>query len=59
LEWRIGSDTTYGPFLQDKDKQTIFHKTTGWKTTDTVIDEEKALVNRKVKEEVDRALEGK
>jgi len=59
LEWTIGNNTSYGPFLQDKDDQTRRHKVAGWQTTEDVIDQEVHTVNRKVKEEVDRALEGK
>jgi hypothetical protein len=49
LRWTIGSDTTYGPFLQDEKKQTLYHKQTGWKTTDDVTEDETR----------DRALEGR
>lgn len=58
LQWTIGSDTSYGPFLQSVEKQTSYHKTTGWKTTETVKDEEEATVNAAVKREVDLALAG-
>jgi hypothetical protein len=55
----IGSDTTYGPLVQAKESQTRYHKETGWKTTETVIERETAEVNRIVKSVVDAALEGK
>ena len=59
LTWTIGSDTTYGPFLQDDKKQTRYHKQTGWKTTDDVIEAEQDEVLRFVQQEVNRALEGR
>lgn len=58
LTWTVGSDTSYGPYLQDKDKRTAFHRKTGWKTTDEVTDVETDDVNRLVKREVDLALQG-
>ena len=56
LRWTIGSDTTYGPFLQDERRQTFYHQTTGWKTTDTVVEAERETASRIVKVEVDVAL---
>ena len=54
----VGSDTSYGPLVQAKDKQTRYHKETGWRTTAQVIDEETDVVIKIVKDVVDRALSG-
>ena len=56
LTWTIGSDTSYGPFLQDERKQTLYHKQTGWKTIAQVARSEANDINRLVKAEIDRAL---
>ena len=54
----VGSDTSYGPLVQGE-RQTGYHKGTGWKTTNTVIEQEKDEAIRIVKEVVDTALEGR
>jgi hypothetical protein len=56
LMWIVGSDTTYGPFLQDEKKRTFYHQTTGWQTTEDVSKSEADDVNRFVKQEIDMAL---
>lgn len=35
----IGSDTSYGPLLQDVEEQTAFHRQTGWRTIQDIVDE--------------------
>jgi hypothetical protein len=59
LRWTIESDTSYGPYLQDEKKQTFYHKETGWKTMETVTEEQTAEANRMVRIEIDAALEGR
>ena len=59
LEWKVGNDTTYGPLVQDRDKQSRYHKDTGWITTQKVVEDENRTVNQIVKIEIDRALEGR
>ena len=36
----IGNDTSYGPFVQDKEKQSKYHEETGWKTIQDVVEAE-------------------
>ena len=52
----VGTDTTYGQLVQDRIKQTLYHKTTGWKTTEDVTEQEGDEVVRGVKREIDKAL---
>ena len=59
LQQVVGSDTSYGPLVQDRSKQTRYHRDTGWKTTEDVSEREAKEVSRIVKEVVDAALEGK
>ena len=59
LTWTIGSNTSYGRFLQDERRQTVYHQETGWKTTEDVVDAEERDVVRFVQQEVNRALEGR
>ncbi|GAG42428.1 unnamed protein product, partial [marine sediment metagenome] len=33
----VGNDTSYGPYVQDKTKQTRFHKARNWKTIQDVL----------------------
>lgn len=57
LTWIVGNNVSYGPYVQDEDKQAAFHKRRGWKTTQTVAKEEAETVNKFVKKEIDRILE--
>ena len=41
---RVGNDTTYGRLVQDRDRQTAYHKTTGWNTVQDVAKKEQAAV---------------
>ena len=59
LKQVIGSDTSYGPLLQDPNQQTDYHKKTGWKDTDTVVDEEEETVLKFLKQSVDKILAGR
>ena len=51
----IGNNVSYGPFVQGN-KQTAFHRVTGWKTTDQVAEEEAKTVNKFVQEHIEKAL---
>ena len=53
----VGNNVTYGPFVQDPEKQAKFHKLHGWKTTAQVAEEEAETVVKFVKDEIDKALE--
>jgi len=52
---KIGSDASYGNLVQGP-KQTEYHRTTGWKTTDKVIDEEEEKILKAIQKAVDREL---
>ena len=56
LQQVIGSDTSYGPLLQDADRQASYHKETGWKTTDEVIEEKEEQVLKAIQRKVDSIL---
>jgi hypothetical protein len=58
LTQKIGSDTTYGPYLQDPSKQTKVHNRIGWKTTDEIVDAEEQTVLNLFKKQVDKVLIG-
>lgn len=51
----IGNDASYGPFVQGAQQSAIM-KDIGWKTTDTVVEEESAKVLRDIQKAVDREL---
>ena len=53
----VGNNVSYGPFVQDKDRQAAFHKERGWKTVQDVASEESDTVVKFVKEEIDQILE--
>jgi predicted GTPase len=36
----VGNDTSYGPFVQDREKQSRYHEETGWKTIQAVAEAE-------------------
>ena len=59
LEWKVGNSASYGPLVQDRDKQSRYHKDTGWITTQTVVEDEKEAVNQIIKLTIDAALEGR
>jgi len=56
LQQMIGSDTSYGPLLQDKQRQASYHRQTGWKTTDEIVEEEEEKVLNQIKKRVDEIL---
>lgn len=53
----VGNNVTYGPYVQDTEKQATALKRIGWKTTGQVADEEKETVTNFIKQQVDQALE--
>ena len=59
LEWKVGNNASYGPLVQDRDKQSRYHKETGWITTQAVVEDENRAVNQIVKLTIDAALEGR
>ena len=59
LAQTVGSDTSYGPLVQDIGRQTRYHRETGWKTIQEVKERATLEVSLIVKDVVDAALEGK
>jgi len=53
----VGNDTSYGPFVQDKEKQSKYHADTGWKTVQEVAETESKKVSEIVIGLVRKALE--
>jgi len=52
----VGNNVSYGPYVQDKKKQTRFHGARGWKTIQDVTEQEADTIVNFVKAEIDRAL---
>ncbi len=55
-EGSVGNDTTYGPYVQDAESQVSFHKTTGWKTIQDVVEKESDKIVGYFEEEYRRYL---
>jgi len=52
----IGNDTSYGPWVQDRDRQSLFHAETGWVTVQAISDEMQPLIGKKIRRAVNRVL---
>lgn len=56
----IGNAVTYAPYVHDPEEQTSFHGAHGWKTTQTVIDDEtpkvQDILGGVLQKEVDRIV---
>ena len=52
----IGNDTSYGPWVQDPQKQAAAMKKIGWKTTDDAVNEGQGKVLEEIKKKVDQIL---
>ena len=48
----VGNDASYGPLVQDRDRQAQYHKTTGWVTAQDVEENETGTVDQFVTEAV-------
>jgi hypothetical protein len=59
-EATVGSDTSYGPYLQQAGVQSRYHEETGWKTDEQVVKEETEaamrLFNRFFAQELSRGV---
>jgi hypothetical protein len=55
---RIGSNTSYGPYLQDPEKQSLYAKAVGWRTIDTIFEEESGGVVDLLLQAIDDTLDG-
>lgn len=58
LQQVVGNNVSYGPYVQDRDKQAGFHAARGWKTIQDVSEEESEVVLNLVRAEIEKALEG-
>ena len=54
---RVYNNTTYGEWVQDKRKQTEFHRVRGWKNTDDTLNEETRTIEGFFWSEYNAALE--
>lgn len=54
----VGNNVSYGPLVQAQDSQTMYHATTGWKTTERVAEEERTLVISLIADELQKAANG-
>ena len=52
----IGNNVSYGPWVQDPEKQTSFHAEHGWKTTAQVAKEETHAVMDFIRKEIRKVL---
>jgi hypothetical protein len=56
LQWVVGNNVSYAPFVQSYEKQAHFHKERGWITDEQVLKDEGKTVLEFVKKEVDKEL---
>jgi hypothetical protein len=52
----IGNNASYGPLVQGPDKQTSYHATTGWRTTEQVVETERETVVNYLRKAVEDEL---
>lgn len=52
----IGNDSTYGPFVQDEERQARIHKARGWQTIQSVTAEYRTRAIKLLQRAVNRAL---
>jgi hypothetical protein len=52
----VGNNVSYGPFVQDEEKQARFHKRRGWKTVQQVAKQETETVRRFVESYLRRLI---
>ena len=54
----VGNNTSYGPLVQGPKKQTQYHKETGWRTTEDVLDAEEAAVLEMLNDGLTKDVQG-
>jgi hypothetical protein len=52
----IGNNVSYGPYVQDEDKQAHFHRERGWKTTKKAAEEEAPKILEFIRDYLRRQL---
>lgn len=57
LTVEVGNKVTYGPYVQDRDRQTWFHKARGWLTVQEVIEEDSEKIQKQVIDAINKKLE--
>lgn len=55
----VGNNVSYGPYVQDEEKQASFHAARGWKTIQTAAEEEAKTVTEFIRRAVERELDRK
>lgn len=54
----VGNNVSYGPYVQDKDHQALFHEARGWKVIQDVAEDEaphvRDLISKAIQAELDR-----
>ena len=53
----VGNDTTYGPYVMDPDRQSLFMKAMGWPTTEEVVEQEGDTLSRYMMFQLTKALD--
>ncbi len=53
---KVGNDASYGPLVQDRTRQTAYHKATGWNTVQDVVKKEQKAVLRFFQIQYERLL---
>jgi len=56
LTVKVGNNVTYGPFVQDKEKQAWFHKARGWLTTQDVIEQDGPKITEQLRDAIEAKL---
>lgn len=52
----VGNNASYGPLVQDRRQQAMYHKITGWTTIQDVAEQEGPEVVRIISKHIDKAL---
>jgi hypothetical protein len=52
----VGNNTAYGPYVQDPERQSLYHRAQGWLTTDAVAEQESEAVSKMVLEAIEKAI---
>jgi len=58
LTVRIGNNVSYGPFVQDREKQARFHALHGWRTVQDVAEQDGEEVKELITKEVQKLFDG-
>lgn len=55
----IGNNTSYGPYVQSEEDQTIFHGVYGWQTDEDIVKQERNYVVGRLRKRIEKMLESK